>query len=58
MVDLEFVDMHGKSWFQERIIFRKALGLRMEKAMAPHSSTLAWKIPCTEEPGRLQSKGS
>ena len=29
-----------------------------EKAMAPHSSTLAWKIPCTEEPGRLQSKGS
>ena len=26
--------------------------------MAPHSSTLAWKIPWTEEPGRLQSKGS
>ena len=26
-----------------------------EKAMAPHSSTLAWKIPQTEEPGRLQS---
>ena len=26
-----------------------------EKAMAPHSSTLAWKIPWTEEPGRLQS---
>ena len=25
-----------------------------EKAMAPHSSTLAWKIPWTEEPGRLQ----
>ena len=25
----------------------------MEKAMAPHSSTLAWKIPWTEEPGRL-----
>ena len=30
----------------------------MEKAMAPHSSTLAWKIPWTEEPGRLQSMGS
>ena len=30
----------------------------MEKAMAPHSSTLAWKIPWTEEPGRLQSLGS
>ena len=29
----------------------------MEKAMAPHSSTLAWKIPWTEEPGRLQSWG-
>ena len=28
-----------------------------EKAMAPHSSTLAWKIPRTEEPGRLQSWG-
>ena len=29
-----------------------------EKEMAPHSSTLAWKIPWTEEPGRLQSMGS
>jgi len=29
-----------------------------EKAMAPHSSTPAWKIPWTEEPGRLQSVGS
>ena len=28
-----------------------------EKALAPHSSTLAWKIPWTEEPGRLQSMG-
>ena len=30
----------------------------MEKAMAPHSSTLAWKIPWMEEPARLQSMGS
>ena len=30
----------------------------VEKAMAPHSSTLAWKIPRTEEPGGLQSMGS
>ena len=30
----------------------------MEKAMAPHSSTLAWKMPWMEEPGRLQSMGS
>ena len=28
-----------------------------EKAMAPHSGTLAWKIPRTEEPGGLQSMG-
>ena len=28
-----------------------------EKAMAPHSSTLAWKIPWMEEPGRLQYMG-
>ena len=30
----------------------------MEKEMAIHSSTVAWKIPWTEEPGRLQSMGS
>ena len=30
----------------------------MGKAMAPHSSVLAWKIPWTEEPGGLQSMGS
>ena len=29
----------------------------LENAMAPHSSTLAWKIPLMEEPGRLQSMG-
>ena len=34
------------------------LGQQPEKAMAPHSSTLAWKIPWTEGPGRLQSMGS
>ena len=37
---------------------RQNLDIRKEKAMAPHSSTLAWKIPWTEEPGRLQSMGS
>ena len=35
-----------------------SLGSTMEKAMAPHSSTGAWKIPWMEEPGRLQSMGS
>ena len=34
------------------------LDMLLEKAMAPHSSTFAWKIPWTEEPGRLQSMGS
>jgi len=34
--------------------FRRVLP---EKAMAPHSSTLAWKIAWMEEPGRLQSMG-
>ena len=32
--------------------------LLLEKAMAPHSSTLAWKIPWMEEPGGLLSMGS
>ena len=31
---------------------------KLEKAMAPHSSTFAWKIPWIEEPGGLQSMGS
>ena len=39
-------------------IFRDHQHLNAEKAMAPHSSTPAWKIPWTEEPGRLQSMGS
>ena len=30
----------------------------LEEELAPHSSTLAWKIPWTEEPGRLQYMGS
>ena len=39
-----------------QIIF--CLTFSPEKAMAPHSSTLAWKIPWAEEPGRLQSMES
>ena len=38
--------------------FKTALWKGSEKAMAPHSSTLAWKILWTEEPGGLQSMGS
>ena len=50
---------------QPNVILRvevRVFGMRLtfisEKAMAPHSSILAWKIPWTEEPGRLQSMGS
>ena len=34
-----------------------SISVVLEKAMAPHSSTPAWKIPCMEEPDRLQSMG-
>ena len=37
---------------------KNVLGTSLEKAMAPHPGTLAWKIPWMEEPGRLQSMGS
>ena len=37
---------------------REILQILPEKTMAPHSSTLAWKIPWIEEPGRLQIMGS
>ena len=40
------------------LFFRIYLALLSEKTMAPHSSTLAWKIPWMEEPGGLQSRGS
>ena len=33
-------------------------GAPLEKGMATHSSILVWRIPWTEEPGRLQSMGS
>ena len=36
----------------------KSCGKPPKKAVAPHSSTLAWKIPWAEEPGELQSMGS
>ena len=45
-------DLNGKQ------IQKRADICTQEKAMAPHFSTLAWKIPWTEEPGRLQSMGS
>ena len=40
------------------IVLMAFLLLHLEKAMAPHSSTLAWRIPWTEDPGGPQSMGS
>ena len=42
---------------EESLGFDRTWANTAEKAMAPHSSTLAWKIPWTGEPGRLQSMG-
>ena len=42
----------------EEICYIQETASSSEKAMAPYSSTLAWKIPWMEEPGRLQSMGS
>ena len=41
-----------------RAVINVTLQANSEKVMASHSSTLAWKIPWTEKPGRLQSMGS
>ena len=45
-------------WYIVGDQFYLFLYITLEKEMAPHSSTLAWKIPWAEEPGRLQSMGS
>ena len=46
--------LHARSF----LVAHRMCDVAQEKAMAPHSSTLAWKIPWMEEPGRLQSMGS
>ena len=43
---------------KEQILYYSAYRMPLEESMALHSSTLAWEIPWTEEPGRLQSMGS
>ena len=45
---------NAKTLFPKKLFYRNT----KEKVMAPHSSTLTWKIPWTEEPGRLQPMGS
>ena len=57
--DLELtVDQIMNSLLQIQVQIEESRDHHLEKAMAPHSSTLAWKIPWMEEPGRLQSMGS
>ena len=55
---LHFV-LQGQTWLLLQVsldfLLLHSISLWSEKAMAPHSSTLAWKIPWMEEPGRLQS---
>ena len=66
MVQLSHLYMTGKTIALTRqtlvgkvmsLLLNMLSRLVMEKAMAPHSSTHAWKIPWAEEPGRLQSMG-
>ena len=45
------LQLNNSNWYYQE------LRTNSEKAMAPHSSTLAWKISWAEEPGRLQSMG-
>ena len=48
----------GMKWQVIMVLIYIFLRTDVEKAVAPHSSTLAWKLPWTEEPGGLQSMGS
>ena len=48
----------GKGVHQGHVLSPCLFNLYAEKAMATHSSTLAWKMPWMEELGRLQSVGS
>ena len=50
-----FLDEKGRQRKRKR---QKYTNLVYRSSVAPHSSTLAWKVPWTEEPGRLQSMGS
>ena len=51
------MNMEVKIYFWVRVLFRQIPRSGI-KAMAPHSNTLAWKIPWMEEPGALQTIGS
>ena len=55
----KMIKVNHRRWGKKiiAVMEKKNLLYPSEKAMAPHSRTLAWKIPWTEEPGRLQSMG-
>ena len=46
------------TWMRETWVLSLGWDNPLEKGMATHSSILAWRIPWTEEPGGLQSRGS
>ena len=50
-----YITLPTKVHLVKAMVFPVVMYGCVEKAMAPHSSTLAWKIPWTEEPGGLQS---
>ena len=59
LLSLELIEYFYDSTFSLLLAYDSLFYLIVaEKAMAPHSSTLAWKIPWVEEPGGLQSMGS
>ena len=57
-----FEEGHSRTYYQEKeqyaITIEIILQVKSEKAMAPHSSVLAWRIPGMGEPGGLASMGS
>ena len=58
MVRILKIYSFSKFQVQNTVLLTGHYAVYLEKAMAPHCSTLAWKIPWMEEPGRLQSMGS
>ena len=52
----QFIVIHTVKGFG--IVNKAEIDVFLIKAMAPHSSTLSWKVPWIKEPGRLQSMGS
>jgi len=58
MAYIYLLEISEETMMQETLV--RSLGWEdpLEKEMAIHSNTIAWKIPWTEEPGRLQSTGS